>query len=140
MFICVPEVQSIFLFFYCNCIAQKIKISSTLNCTKNAPQLIMSSNSQLSIASRYPLGLHRTVCFEEKKHVIFFIHIIMLFYGLPAHNIRAHVFQPYHMIISYKSPIYSQCKSNWKWQISKTIAVPKVPDMSKESLEFRDES
>ena len=37
----------------------------------------------------------------------------------------------------YESPNYSQCKSNWKWQISKTIAVPEVPDMIKESLAQR---
>ena len=53
---------------------------------------------------------------------------------------RPHVFQPYHMIISYESPNYSKCKSNWKYKISKTNAVPVVPNMSKESLEFRDES
>ena len=45
-----------------------------------------------------------------------------------------------HMIISYESPSYSKCKFNWKWKISKTIAVPVVPDMSKEALEFSDES
>ena len=51
-----------------------------------------------------------------------------------------HVFQPYHMIISYQSPSYSMYKSNWKWKISKTIVVPGVPDMAKESLELSDES
>ena len=39
-----------------------------------------------------------------------------------------------------RSKLFFKCKSNWKWQISKTITVPEVPDMSKESLEFRDES
>ena len=44
-------------------------------------------------------------------------------------------FQSICLIISCESPNYSYYKSNWKWQISKTIEVSEVPDMSKESLD-----
>ena len=39
--------------------------------------------------------------------------------------------------ICYERPSYSYCKSNWKWQISKTIEISEVPDIP---LDFRDES